>query len=714
MSGTINGANTARGASSTSNGASTISSSTNPSSPGTIPQGTTVGSASTTSGVSTTGTVQSTGTSATNILTVGAGQEYATIQAAVAAARSGDEIDIMAGTYVASDVTLTQNLTIKGVGGPVYIEAPGTLSYGGNVSKGIFVTGTTGNTPNITIEGLTFSGAQNADENAAGIRYQSGNLTLIDDTFTNNQDGILATPFIENTGTIIEQGVTLNHNGTEDGVAHNEYIGLINTFIMENSVSEDAIVGHEVKSRAFNNVIENNLIKDTATGTASYSIDLPDGGNAIIQGNTIEKGPNAQTAVMIHYGGEEQYNPGTLTITDDTFINDYTNPDALVTAVSNQSLNTNVTVSDNTFENKTPATILSGPGTVTANISATGTVLASSSNTLPTTTAMTTSFAGLSAAETFTFTKVNYTVVGGTGHLTVTNALMNDNVVGGSGGVTFTGATGVVYTAAGSANLLTITGGVGIESYGNDTINLEKGLSHVNVYGTATVNDSSTGTTDFYVSGNMTLHEDSNYYDTFKILTGGTVTVDGTAENQQVQDQGGTFNFNTGTNVGSYTGYFLGGSDNAKTVSLTAWQNSLMTNSVTLTAGNYSIALGGGRVDAHANSGAITMTNSGPTMSFIGGSGSTWINTQNGAAHIVMGTGVTTVTGLKTAPASTYEVDLGTSNGGTMTISDFKSGVDHLVMGQGVTISSETMVGASLHITASNHAQVILSGVHSL
>ena len=495
---------------------------------------------------------------------------------------------------------MTQNLTIKGVGGPVYIEAPGTLSYGGNVSKGIFVTGTTGNTPNITIEGLTFSGAQNADENAAGIRYQSGNLTLIDDTFTNNQDGILATPFIENTGTIIEQGVTLNHNGTEDGVAHNEYIGLINTFIMENSVSEDAIVGHEVKSRAFNNVIENNLIKDTATGTASYSIDLPDGGNAIIQGNTIEKGPNAQTAVMIHYGGEEQYNPGTLTITDDTFINDYTNPDALVTAVSNQSLNTNVTVSDNTFENKTPATILSGPGTVTANISATGTVLASSSNTLPTTTAMTTSFAGLSAAETFTFTKVNYTVVGGTGHLTVTNALMNDNVVGGSGGVTFTGATGVVYTAAGSANLLTITGGVGIESYGNDTINLEKGLSHVNVYGTATVNDSSTGTTDFYVSGNMTLHEDSNYYDTFKILTGGTVTVDGTAENQQVQDQGGTFNFNTGTNVGSYTGYFLGGSDNAKTVSLTAWQNSLMTNSVTLTAGNYSIALGGGTVDAHA------------------------------------------------------------------------------------------------------------------
>ena len=662
-----------------------------------------MGSASTTSGVSTTGTVQSAGTSATNILTVGAGQEYTTIQAALAAAQSGDEIDIMAGTYVAADVTLTQNLTIKGVGGPVYIEAPGTLSYGGNVSKGIFVAGTTGDTPDITIEGLTFSGAQNGDENAAGIRYQSGNLTLIDDTFTNNQDGVLATPFVENTGTIIEQGVTLNHNGTDDGVAHNQYIGLINTFIMENSVSEDAIVGHEVKSRAFNNVIENNLIEDTATGTASYSIDLPDGGNAIVQGNTIEKGPDAETGTMVHIGGGEQYNPGTITVSDNTFVDNYSSPGA-VTAVSNQTLNSNVTVSDNTFEDNTPNTILNGPGTVTANASAKGTVLASSSSALPTTAAMTTNFSGSSAAETFTFTKVGYTVVGGSGHLTVTNALMNDNVIGGSGGITFTGGTGMIATAAGTTNLLTTTGGVIIESFGNDTINLEKGLSHVNVYGTATVNDSSTGTTDFYVSGNMALHEDSNYYDTFKILTGGTVTVDGTAQNQEIQDQGGTFNFNTGTNAGSYTGYFLGGSDNAKTVSLTAYQNSLMTNSVTLTAGNYSIALGGGTVDAHADSGAVTLTNSGPTMSFIGGLASTYINTRTGAAHIVMGTGVTTATGLKTATASTYEVDLGISNGGTMTISDFKSGVDHLVMGEGVTIASQSMVGASLHISTSNSA----------
>ena len=89
-------------------------------------------------------------------------------------------------------------------------------------------------------------------------------------------------------------------------------------------------------------------------------------------------------------------------------------------------------------------------------------------------------------------------------------------------------------------------------------INLEKGLSHVNVYGTTTVNDSSTGTTDFYVSGNMTLHEDSNYYDTFKILTGGTVTVDGTSENSRFRIKAARSTSIRAPMWVRYTGYFLG------------------------------------------------------------------------------------------------------------------------------------------------------------
>ncbi len=119
-------------------------------------------------------------------------------------------------------------------------------------------------------------------------------------------------------------------------------------------------------------------------------------------------------------------------------------------------------------------------------------------------------------------------------------------------------------------------------------------------------------------------------------------------------------------------------------------------------------------MDAHADSGTIAITNANRPMSFIGGSGSTTINTGSVMAHIVMGTGITSVTGLKTAPASSYEVDLGVSNGGTMTVHDFKSGIDHLVLGAGVTIASQSVIGGALHVNTSNNAHVILTGAHSL
>ena len=105
----------------------------------------------------------------------------------------------------------------------------------------------------------------------------------------------MATPFVANTGTIVVQGSAFDHNGIATRLGHNLYIGDVAQFTMTNSVSEDAMVGHEVKSRAFNNDIENNLIKDGPTGTSSYDIDIPNGGNALIQGNTIKRARKAKT-----------------------------------------------------------------------------------------------------------------------------------------------------------------------------------------------------------------------------------------------------------------------------------------------------------------------------------------------------------------------------------------------------------------------------------
>ena len=83
--------------------------------------------------------------------------------------RSGDTINIDAGTYKAQDILLTKNLTIEAAGnGPVVLEQSSPLA------KGMLIAGSNVYAPNITIQGLTFTGATSPSQNGTGIRYQSG------------------------------------------------------------------------------------------------------------------------------------------------------------------------------------------------------------------------------------------------------------------------------------------------------------------------------------------------------------------------------------------------------------------------------------------------------------------------------------------------------------------------------------------------------------
>src|SRR5436305_410156 len=69
------------------------------------------------------------------------------------------------------------------------------------------------------------------------------------------------------------------------------------------AASHDAVNGHELKSRAETNVITNDRIDDV-NGTASYSIDLPNGGAATIQNNIVRQGPNTDNPKIIAYAEE--------------------------------------------------------------------------------------------------------------------------------------------------------------------------------------------------------------------------------------------------------------------------------------------------------------------------------------------------------------------------------------------------------------------------
>src|SRR5215217_1038396 len=253
------------------------------------------------------------------VLSVGLGKPYSTIAAAVAAAQNGDTVEVQAGTYTNQYVSINKNITLQGVGGMVKLVSTGLIPNG----KAIFIT-----SGNIIINNFEFSGAKVYDANGAGIRYEGGNLTLNNCYFHDNEDGLLGGSYP--TGNLTINSSEFAYNGRGDGQTHNLYIGKIASLTVDNSYFHDAKVGHEIKSRALNTTIKNSRIYDL-NGTASYSIDLPWGGNAVIQNNVIEQGPLSQNPIIISVGAEGNLNPSTsLLVTGNTILNDKVSVSSLV------------------------------------------------------------------------------------------------------------------------------------------------------------------------------------------------------------------------------------------------------------------------------------------------------------------------------------------------------------------------------------------------
>ena len=291
-----------------------------------------------------------------NVLTVGPGQQYATLSAAVGASHDGDTIQVQAGTYVNDFAEINTNVTIEGVGGMAHFVCTTDIPNG----KAILVTNS-----NVTINNLEFSGATVADGNGAGIRYQAGNLTLNDDYFHDNQDGILAAA--NPIGNITINNSEFAHNGTGDGFTHNIYVSDINSLTINSSYIHDAVVGHEVKSRAENTYIYNSRIYDGPSGTASFSIDLPNGGNAVIQNNVIEQGPYSQNPAIIAFGEEGGVHANSaLQVSGNTILNDLTSSGAV--GVWNATAGASAQIANCKFFGLTPSQIALGSSTQTNDI----------------------------------------------------------------------------------------------------------------------------------------------------------------------------------------------------------------------------------------------------------------------------------------------------------------------------------------------------------
>jgi hypothetical protein len=225
-------------------------------------------------------------------LEVGAGKTYPAPSQAAAAAHDGDRIVIAAGSYFDCAVWRANDLTIEGAGPDATVITDKTCN-----GKALFIT----QGSNITIRNLTLTRARVPDFNGAGIRAEGGDLTIEHVEFVNNQNGILAGNLPGRK--IIVRDSAFIRNGTCEGsgCAHGLYVGSLALLRVERTKFFGTKQGHNIKSRAQRTEVIGCDIADGPDGTASYSVEVPNGGDVVLRDTHIQKGPKAEnhTAALV-------------------------------------------------------------------------------------------------------------------------------------------------------------------------------------------------------------------------------------------------------------------------------------------------------------------------------------------------------------------------------------------------------------------------------
>ena len=467
-----------------------------------------------------------------NILRVGADQPFTTLASALAVARDGDVLLVQAGTYVNDFARIAAKVSIVGVGGMVNLVATVPPPDG----KAILTVDA-----DALIENVSFTGARVADENGAGIRYEAGDLTLRNCSFHDNENGLMGgAP----NGTLLIQHCDFGHNGNGNGLTHNLYAGAIKQLTIEDSRFHDAVVGHEIKSRAFSTTITGTIVSDGPSGTASYSIDLPNGGKAVVRGNLIQKGPQAENQAIIHFGGESiPYAGSALLVEGNQVINDR---GAGAIGVLNHTA-IPATITGNSFTRLDPARVAQGPARIGSNLDSPGadgmgTALPDAvlSGVLPGRTQVFTD----ALDHQVTMTAGDTAVQGGAGRLQV---LATGHVIvqGGAGGLDFSEMPGAggsqVTTAEGSTNSIGVVGQDSLDSRGADSITTGGGNVSAQVSGSAVVNEGA-GNNQWSVLGTLRLTGHGGA-PRINLDAGANVTLDGALNFFAIQSNGGSASY---------------------------------------------------------------------------------------------------------------------------------------------------------------------------
>ena len=211
------------------------------------------------------------------------GRSFGSLADAVASIGGGRGTVVIApGSYRQCAVQQGGDLTIRAA-------TPGSVTLDGAVCEGKAALVLRGRSS--TVDGIIFQNLRVPDGNGAGIRLESGDLTVRNSLFRNSEEGILTGDYGD--GRVSIDRSTFRHLGRCDrdlDCAHGVYIGRLASLTVTNSRFDQGDGGHYLKTRTARVAITGNSFDDSGGRLTNYMIDLSNGASGVISGNAMVQG----------------------------------------------------------------------------------------------------------------------------------------------------------------------------------------------------------------------------------------------------------------------------------------------------------------------------------------------------------------------------------------------------------------------------------------
>ncbi len=275
-------------------------------------------------------------------LCVGSDRAFPSLTAALAVAREGDTIEIVAATYHETAKIAVPNLTLRGVGGRPHFDCTRIPISDHKACLLLTADG-------ITLDNLEISGAKISSRfgaNGACVRNEPNlNFTLKRILCHGSQDGVLSTG-----GAIAIEDSEFFDNGWT-ALTHNVYFGGDCNVTVRRSIFRDARVGQEFKSRCIRTDISDSTFRSTR---GSRDLDIPDGGETTVYHSILVRAGSATDHDIVGFTPESCTHPGDMHLKDVRIVN--SDPGAKITNYD-KCVGHPIILEDVTFEGIAPKLI---------------------------------------------------------------------------------------------------------------------------------------------------------------------------------------------------------------------------------------------------------------------------------------------------------------------------------------------------------------------